>query len=283
MRDQAAGGVSDLASQAAAEIATPDTGAEVPDLQRRQAYVTSIAADHLSVGIKFPESAAEITGVRFMHDLPAVDDTVWVDKLGPDLVVASSRGLPIGTCIDWTGTAANIPPNWALADGRSAGPYPRYQAATGRSTLPDLRGRMILGEGQGTGLTNRVAYATGGSETHVLTVGQLPAHNHAFPHGHSMQNHTHGIAHTHNAGGDGTGETSHTHWGTSGKYAQAPSPPGGSPDTLTTGNVSTGSSGTPSANTTGNPDAATTSNAGGDAAHPIMGPYYVLAKIVKVM
>jgi microcystin-dependent protein len=45
--------------------------------------------------------------------------------------------------------------------------------------LPDLRGRVPVGQGQGLGLTNRVLGETGGLESVALTVAQMPAHTHA--------------------------------------------------------------------------------------------------------
>ncbi len=44
--------------------------------------------------------------------------------------------------------------------------------------LPDLRGRVAIGAGNGTGLTPRVFGAKGGTETVALTIDQMPAHNH---------------------------------------------------------------------------------------------------------
>ncbi|HYH21256.1 MAG TPA: tail fiber protein [Azospirillum sp.] len=46
--------------------------------------------------------------------------------------------------------------------------------------LPDLRGRVVMGQGQGTGLTNRVLAQTGGTETVTPTEAQTPAHTHTF-------------------------------------------------------------------------------------------------------
>lgn len=46
--------------------------------------------------------------------------------------------------------------------------------------VPDLRGRVPVGQGQGTGLTNRVIGQTLGTETVTLTVDQMPAHTHAL-------------------------------------------------------------------------------------------------------
>jgi len=50
----------------------------------------------------------------------------------------------------------------------------------GRTTfgLPDLRGRVPLHEGTGSGLTPRSLGSKGGAETHIITVPQLPAHKH---------------------------------------------------------------------------------------------------------
>jgi len=46
--------------------------------------------------------------------------------------------------------------------------------------LPDLRGRVPVGAGQGLGLTNRALGEPGGTETHTLAVTQLPAHAHTL-------------------------------------------------------------------------------------------------------
>jgi microcystin-dependent protein len=44
--------------------------------------------------------------------------------------------------------------------------------------LPDLRGRIPIGMGQGPGLSNRTIGDRGGEESVTLTVAQMPAHNH---------------------------------------------------------------------------------------------------------
>ena len=73
--------------------------------------------------------------------------------------------IPIGGIIMWSGLiTADFPSNWKLCDGANG--------------TPDLRGRFILGAGQGSGLTNRSIRATGGAEMVALTVAQMPAHNH---------------------------------------------------------------------------------------------------------
>ena len=55
---------------------------------------------------------------------------------------------------------------WGVGDGSST------------FNVPDTRGRAAIGEGSGAGLTHRdLAYLTG-TETHTLTVAQMPAHTH---------------------------------------------------------------------------------------------------------
>ena len=55
-----------------------------------------------------------------------------------------------------------------------------FYGGDGRSTfgIPDLRGRVPSGMGQGPGLIERSLGARYGTETHVMNVNELPAHNH---------------------------------------------------------------------------------------------------------
>lgn len=61
---------------------------------------------------------------------------------------------------------------------------PQYPFGTGDGSttfnLPDLRGRVGGGIGAGSGLTVRVVGSSVGEETHVLTVAEMPSHNHVF-------------------------------------------------------------------------------------------------------
>ena len=52
----------------------------------------------------------------------------------------------------------------------------------GESTfaLPDLRGRLPLHQGQGSGLSPVVLAETGGAEEITLTINQIPAHTHSY-------------------------------------------------------------------------------------------------------
>lgn len=52
--------------------------------------------------------------------------------------------------------------------------------------LPDLRGRVPLHMGEGTGLDEYDLGQSGGQETHALAVSEMPAHNHLM-HGYEGQ------------------------------------------------------------------------------------------------
>jgi microcystin-dependent protein len=51
----------------------------------------------------------------------------------------------------------------------------------GRATflLPDLRGRLAVGQGSGPGLTPRTIGEVGGEENHTLLYSETPTHNHS--------------------------------------------------------------------------------------------------------
>jgi|LakMenE18May11ns_1017448.scaffolds.fasta_scaffold9942235_3 microcystin-dependent protein len=93
----------------------------------------------------------------------------------------------IGNIIIFCGTYA--PNGWAFCNG-SLLPISEYDAlfaligttygGDGQSTfaLPDLRGRVPVGVGQGPGLPNVQIGETGGNESVILIPNNLPAHNH---------------------------------------------------------------------------------------------------------
>jgi microcystin-dependent protein len=63
-----------------------------------------------------------------------------------------------------------------LFDALDAG----YHIGSTQFKTPDLRGRTLLGDGTGTGLTNRAFAGTGGAETHTLVTAEMPSHQHAY-------------------------------------------------------------------------------------------------------
>ena len=93
-----------------------------------------------------------------------------------------------GTILPTVATSA--PAGWLLCDGSAVSrtDYSNlfnlvgttFGAGNGSTTfnLPDLRGRSIIGVGQGSGLSARTRGQTGGAETHQLATTELPAHQH---------------------------------------------------------------------------------------------------------
>jgi microcystin-dependent protein len=79
---------------------------------------------------------------------------------------------------------------WLLCDGRllNINEHPLLFAIMGYSfggsgdffQLPDPQSRMVGAIGQGPGLTNRTLGEKAGSETHTLTIDELPTHNHTL-------------------------------------------------------------------------------------------------------
>lgn len=88
--------------------------------------------------------------------------------------------------------AGQIPPdNWVLCDGRTLAlnDYQELFSLIGTTfggngvsnfAVPNLSGRVAVGDGNGTGLTPRTVGQAGGSDTVTLTEAQMPAHTHTF-------------------------------------------------------------------------------------------------------
>lgn len=83
------------------------------------------------------------------------------------------------------------PQNWSLCDGSpmQISEYSALFALLGTTyggngvttfALPDLRGRLAMGVGQGTGLSQRVLGQAVGSENVTLVPNNAPAHTHVF-------------------------------------------------------------------------------------------------------
>lgn len=91
---------------------------------------------------------------------------------------------------------------WLICDGRALNVTDYrflfdvigYSFGSNGSTqfkLPDPAGRVIGAIGSGTGLTTRALGDTVGEETHTLTIGEMPTHNHTITdpgHSHSYVN-----------------------------------------------------------------------------------------------
>jgi microcystin-dependent protein len=94
-----------------------------------------------------------------------------------------------------------------------------YGSGDGTTTfnVPDMRSRMPIGAGSGTGLTTRALAATGGAESVVIASSNLPTHVHSIDppittSGNDNTEHTHSIDPPNS--GSGGHSVTHTHgWG----------------------------------------------------------------------
>lgn len=102
-------------------------------------------------------------------------------------VVFESWQLMIGYIFPYAGYTA--PTGTVLCDGASylRDDYPNLFSIIGTAygsvdsthfNVPDLRGRTPIGQGHGTGLTDRTIGQLIGEETHQLSVGELASHSH---------------------------------------------------------------------------------------------------------
>jgi microcystin-dependent protein len=112
--------------------------------------------------------------------------------------------IPYGTIIQ--SAAISVPDGWLDCDGslilrtdyedlfNSIGyTYSSFSGSDLSFNVPDLKGRVAVGAGAGAGLTSRTLSSKGGAETHVLTTGEMPSHNHGVTdpgHAHSYVNNT---------------------------------------------------------------------------------------------
>jgi len=154
---------------------------------------------------------------------------------------AVSGALPVGVITAYWGTAA--PAGWLICNGSSfsAATYPALAAFLGGTTLPNLKGRMLVGIDAAQTEFDTLG-ETGGSKTASITSANLPTHTHSIDHDHGaktsaggsshdhgLTNHNHGggtgvHSHTFNGGVWGTSNTAHTHYigGSAGEVSAAP-------------------------------------------------------------
>jgi len=124
--------------------------------------------------------------------------------------IEAAAAFPSGSIVAYGGPsgasadagAAGIPAGWLLCDGSAVSrtTYAGLFGAIGINfgggdgigtfNLPDLRGRTVIGAGQGTGLTTRTIAQKLGEETHTLTEAELAPHTHTI----TDPGHSHTIA-----------------------------------------------------------------------------------------
>jgi microcystin-dependent protein/cytoskeletal protein CcmA (bactofilin family) len=175
--------------------------------------------------------------------------------------------VPTGSVITYAGTSA--PNGWLICDGSAVSrvTYANlfttvstlYGTGNGSTTfnLPDLRSKLPIGAGQGSGLTNRVIATTGGQES----ITNVPAHTHTGT-TNSNGDHTHTVSNTVQKSGFNTPDGLDNESGG-----------GAEIDTINT--ISTTTS------TNGAHTHTFTTNSTGNASVDVMNPFLVLNYIIK--
>ncbi|MBD2515202.1 tail fiber protein [Nostoc sp. FACHB-973] len=190
-------------------VSIPSGSLVIPASSTRFIYVDNVGSvqatatlPNESFPMAFVTSAGAVTDLR---------DKI-VDRVTPSQIPATASFQP-GMGMEFYGST--LPAGgWLWMDGASypVSTYPGLFAAIGYThggsganfNVPDKRGRVGVGAGQGAGLTLRSLGQTFGAETHTLTVSEMPLHNHGV----SDPGHNHGVnetAHVHGLSDPGHG------------------------------------------------------------------------------
>lgn len=168
-----------------------------------------------------PKNDFEVTDGVGASDINVMADDIIALKADVDGFV----GIPAGVICMWSGSVASIPAGWALCNGANG--------------TPNLQNKFIVGAGDAYNPAD-----TGGEAAHVLSVAEMPAHNHG-----AVGNHSHSVPYQLGTVATGTAQIFH----------------------LQGGGISTGSAG-----------GHTHTTQGSGTAHENRPPYYALAYIMKL-
>jgi microcystin-dependent protein len=147
--------------------------------------LTNFVGEHVHFGDLIVERDALINGnLTVKHDIRARSFYATGNFYLDNYIL-----VPAGTIIQ--SAAINVPDGWLNCDGTSCNKifYADLFLAIGNVygglvsdlsfNLPDLRGRVGIGAGQGADLTNRIMGQKSGVETHALNESEMPSHSHS--------------------------------------------------------------------------------------------------------
>lgn len=189
-------------------VTIPTASINIPDNSTVYIFINSNGVVQQSSALpneSFPLAKLTTAGGSLSGNITDLRDKL-VDRISPS-TIPSTEIVPTGMMSEFAGNTA--PTGWLLCNGAEyqINSYPALYAVIGSAyggngtttfRVPDRRGRVGVGAGQGTGLTNRNLGQTGGQETVTLNVSQIPSHNHGINdpgHSHSVNDggHSHGV------------------------------------------------------------------------------------------
>lgn len=186
------------------------TNVLVPELEAETA-AGSVGATHIGDGDPNPESSRNVQAKlnylyeqikqtqigqipdRSIESIKIASGTITQNELADGAVTTAkladgaitqpklAGGLldlcPVGMGLVWW--SDTLPSEkWMLAGGTlTEGVHDEAIAFFGGNTLPDVKGRVIVGKDTGTAAFNAL-YRTGGSATHTLLTAEMPKHSH---------------------------------------------------------------------------------------------------------
>lgn len=120
----------------------------------------------------------QISGINIALNTPVIGIDARLTTAEGDIDdLQAITPVPVGAILPFYGTSA--PTNYLICDGStfSGATYPALQTVLGGTTLPDLKGRFLVGYNSGDSDYNAMA-KIGGSKTHTLAETEIPSHTH---------------------------------------------------------------------------------------------------------
>jgi microcystin-dependent protein len=224
-----------------------------------------------------PQGEPGESGIVISEEPPASTDVLWLDSND-----TSFAPVPSGVISQFAGATA--PAGYLLCIGQSLSTTQyadlfnvigyNYGGSGSSFSVPNLQNRIPVGRGSGTFANLN---ATGGSETHTLTIAQMPSHTHTQnSHNHSQDSHNHSQnAHAHAIPANGNGYVTNG----VGNFDNAYIVTGGSGYSVSTPTPTTATNNATTA--TNQATTATNQNTGGGEPHNNLQPYIVVNYIIK--